>query len=61
MARLARIAPELPVANVAEATQYYQDKLGFRLAMQMPDGRYAIVERDESRLQTRRPFSRSEG
>jgi uncharacterized glyoxalase superfamily protein PhnB len=46
MARLSRIAPELPVADVAAAIEFYEQKLGFRAVMQMPDGEYAIVERD---------------
>src|SRR5580704_1727852 len=47
MATRSRIAPELPVADLSEALQYYEQKLGFRVAMQMPGGDYAIVERDD--------------
>jgi uncharacterized glyoxalase superfamily protein PhnB len=47
MVKLSRIAPELPVANLQEALVYYERKLGFRAAMEMPDGKYAIVERDD--------------
>ena len=47
MAKLTRVAPELPTANLQAALAYYEQKLGFRVAMQMPDGRYAIVERDD--------------
>jgi len=47
MAKLTRIAPELPAANLQAALAYYEQKLGFRVAMQMPDGRYSIVERDD--------------
>ena len=47
MARLARIAPELPVSNLDEALEYYEQRLGFRLAMKMAGGDYAIVERDD--------------
>jgi len=47
MANLSRIAPELPVSNLHRSVEYYQEKLGFRLAMQLPDGSYAIVERDD--------------
>jgi uncharacterized glyoxalase superfamily protein PhnB len=47
MASLSRIAPELPVSNLSEALEYYEQKLGFRVAMQMPQGDYAIVERDD--------------
>jgi uncharacterized glyoxalase superfamily protein PhnB len=45
-ARLSRIAPEMPAANVREAIEYYVEKLGFELASAMPDSEYAIVERD---------------
>jgi uncharacterized glyoxalase superfamily protein PhnB len=44
MATLSRIAPELPVSNIRQAIEYYEQKLGFRAAMEMPD--YAIMERD---------------
>ncbi|MGA3045879.1 MAG: VOC family protein [Terracidiphilus sp.] len=47
MAKLSRIAPELPVSNLHEAIEHYEQKLGFHVAMQMPDGDYAIVERDD--------------
>jgi predicted enzyme related to lactoylglutathione lyase len=47
MVRLARIAPELPVSNLKESVKYYEQKLGFRVAMMMPAGNYAIVERDD--------------
>lgn len=46
MARLLRIAPELPAANLKAALAFYEHKLGFRVAMQMPGGDYAIIERD---------------
>ena len=46
MPKLSRIAPELPVSNLREAVEYYEQKLGFRAAMEMPTGDYAIVERD---------------
>jgi uncharacterized glyoxalase superfamily protein PhnB len=42
--RLTRIAPELPVTNLKEAIEYYEQKLGFEVAMRIAD--YAIVERD---------------
>ena len=42
--RLVRIAPELPTANLERAVTYYEQKLGFQVAMRMPQ--YAIVERD---------------
>jgi uncharacterized glyoxalase superfamily protein PhnB len=47
MVRLSRIAPELPVSNLQDSLEYYERKLGFRVAMKMPDGNYAIVERDD--------------
>ena len=47
MARLSRIAPELPVSNLQGSIEYYEQKLGFRLVMAMPAGDYAIVERDD--------------
>lgn len=43
-ARLSRIAPELPAANLRASIEYYVERLGFSLAVEM-DG-YAIVERD---------------
>jgi uncharacterized glyoxalase superfamily protein PhnB len=46
MARLTRIAPELPTANLGAAIEYYEQRLGFHTAMRMPAGDYAIVERD---------------
>lgn len=45
MARLARIAPELPQTNLPAALAFYE-KLGFALASQTSQGAYAIVERD---------------
>ena len=47
MVKLSRVAPELPVSNLEESVKYYERKLGFRLAMEMPGGNYAIVERDD--------------
>lgn len=46
MARLLRIAPELPAVNVKAALAFYEHKLGFRVATVMPGGDYAIIERD---------------
>ena len=46
MPELQRIAPELPVSNLHKSLEYYEAKLGFRTVMQMPDGDYAVVERD---------------
>jgi uncharacterized glyoxalase superfamily protein PhnB len=47
MVKLSRIAPELPVANLSKSIEFYEQKLGFQLAAQMPAGDYAIVERDD--------------
>ena len=46
MAKITRIAPELPAVNLPAALEYYEQKLGFRVAMRMPANDYAIVERD---------------
>jgi uncharacterized glyoxalase superfamily protein PhnB len=46
MATLSRIAPELAVANLKCAIDYYSQKLGFELAMELPEAGYAVVERD---------------
>jgi uncharacterized glyoxalase superfamily protein PhnB len=47
MVKLSRIAPELPVADLNQSLEYYERKLGFHVVSRMPDGDYAIVERDE--------------
>ncbi len=46
MARLLRIAPELPAVSVKAALAFYEHKLGFGVATVMPAGDYAIIERD---------------
>src|SRR5579884_2762333 len=46
MARLARIAPEVPVSDMQASLDYYQQQLGFEVAMITPTRDYAIVERD---------------
>lgn len=46
MPNLLRIAPELPSPDVQRSIAYYETKLGFHIAMTMPEGDYAIVERD---------------
>jgi uncharacterized glyoxalase superfamily protein PhnB len=46
MARLSRVAPELPALNLKSALSFYEHRLGFRVATLMPGGEYAIVERD---------------
>jgi uncharacterized glyoxalase superfamily protein PhnB len=45
LARLTRIAPELPAAHLPAAIAFYE-KLGFTLATQTAQRDYAIVERD---------------
>jgi uncharacterized glyoxalase superfamily protein PhnB len=50
MARLSRVAPEIPVSNLREAIEYYERRLGFRIAMETPAGDYAIIERDDIAL-----------
>jgi uncharacterized glyoxalase superfamily protein PhnB len=45
MARLSRIAPELPATNLSVAVAFYE-RLGFALASQTPARDYVIVERD---------------
>lgn len=47
MPRLLRIAPELPVSDLRAALDYFIGRLGFEHAATMPDGAYAIVERDD--------------
>jgi uncharacterized glyoxalase superfamily protein PhnB len=46
MPTLARIAPEVPARDLMDSIRYYEERLGFRLVMQLPVGAYAIVERD---------------
>ena len=48
--RLTRIAPELPVANMADSVEYYAERLGFEIAAMLPDRDYAILERDDVAL-----------
>ena len=43
---LHRVAPELPAFDLPRSIDYYEGKLGFRTVMAMPEGDYAIVERD---------------
>lgn len=44
MARISRVAPELPVHDMQRALTFYEQKLGFEIAVRIPG--YAIVERD---------------
>lgn len=46
MPALLRVAPEIPVLDLQASLEHYQRKLGFETAMVLPDGLYAIVERD---------------
>jgi uncharacterized glyoxalase superfamily protein PhnB len=46
MAKLTRVAPEVPVMDLSAALEYYVGRLGFEVAMVMPSRDYAIVERD---------------
>ena len=46
MPSLLRVAPELPVSDLPRSIAYYENQLGFRNVMTMPDRSYAIVERD---------------
>ena len=46
MAKLARIAPELPCDEPGQGLAYYEQKLGFEVALRLPENKYAIVERD---------------
>ena len=46
MAKISRIAPEIPACDLQAALKHYEQKLGFQVAMQMPGGGYIIVERD---------------
>ena len=46
MARLRQIAPELPSADLNKAVAYYQQKLGFKVALRLAGSEYAIVEHD---------------
>jgi uncharacterized glyoxalase superfamily protein PhnB len=48
LAKLSRVAPELPSVDLQQALTYYCEKLGFGVAMERPD--YAIVERDDVAL-----------
>ena len=47
MPKLTRIAPELSASDLQASLGYYQQKLEFQIAMEMPDRSYAIVERDD--------------
>jgi uncharacterized glyoxalase superfamily protein PhnB len=59
MAKHLRIAPELPAADVKAAREFYERKLGFKIAMEMPGGEYAIVERDGAAIHLFKDAARS--
>ena len=50
MGRLTRVAPEIPVGDLAAALEYYTSRLGFEVAAVTPARDYAIVERDDVAL-----------
>jgi len=50
MGSLTKVAPELPVPDLAAALEYYTGRLGFEVATIMPGRAYAIVERDDVSL-----------
>ena len=55
MAKLSRIAPELPVSNLKESIEYYEQKVRFHVAMRMPSG----ITRSSNATTLRFTFSRT--
>ena len=47
MARLNKVCPQLPAADVNEAARWYRDKLGFTISRFYPEHGFAIVRRDD--------------
>jgi hypothetical protein len=47
MARLNKVCPQLPAADVSEAASWYRDKLGFTISRFYPEHGFAIVCRDD--------------
>jgi catechol 2,3-dioxygenase-like lactoylglutathione lyase family enzyme len=47
MARLNKVCPQLPAADVSEAASWYRDKLGFTINRLYPEHGFAIVRRDD--------------
>jgi catechol 2,3-dioxygenase-like lactoylglutathione lyase family enzyme len=45
MARLNKVCPQLPAADVNEAARWYRDKLGFTINRIYPEHGFAIVRR----------------
>jgi len=60
MVKLSRIAPELPASDLHASLNYYAQKLGFKVAMQMPDRSYAIVERDDIAIHLFEDYSKND-
>jgi catechol 2,3-dioxygenase-like lactoylglutathione lyase family enzyme len=50
MPSLRRIAPALPVSNLRDSLDSYESKLGFRTVATMPEGDYAVIERDDGAI-----------
>jgi uncharacterized glyoxalase superfamily protein PhnB len=59
MAKLSRIAPELPAADLEAALDLYERKLGFQVSLRLPGGDYAIVERDGAAIHLFKDAARS--
>ena len=47
MTKLDRVAPEIPVTNLAEALTYYTTAMAFDVVSQYSEGQYAVVQRDD--------------
>jgi hypothetical protein len=50
MARLIKVCPQLPAADVGKAAAWYRDKLGFTIIRLYPEHGFAIVRCDEVEL-----------
>jgi catechol 2,3-dioxygenase-like lactoylglutathione lyase family enzyme len=46
LTRIGQLVPELPVADVERAQEYYRDKLGFKVGWLYPDKQIGSVSRD---------------
>jgi uncharacterized glyoxalase superfamily protein PhnB len=60
VATLTSVAPEIPVNDMERGIEYYEAKLGFTVEMRMPQGDYAIVERDDVSLHLFKDASKSQ-
>jgi predicted enzyme related to lactoylglutathione lyase len=49
-ARLVGIVPLVPVSDLATSVAFYRDTLRFRVAIDAPDHRYAMVIREQARI-----------